>query len=450
MINWFSRKETQPQTIPQDLNLSHLKINPLPFQREGINFLHKCDGLAYLGDDPGLGKTLQVIAYTSANNLRTLVICPSYLKYNWKNEIEKFTNCSSTIVTVNTSGNFDYYIVNYDVLINQNIQVLLGKIKFDIVVCDESHYIMNPGSKRSLAIKSICKDIPKRICMSGTPIKSRPEEFFTQLQFLHPEISDFSNQKQYQIKYCSSVKTKLGSTNNLKDNPCLLELHAKIKPFYIRRTKTEVLSQLPKKTFIPVELTLDGNYTCTNNSINPLTLITAIKQDLSKKKLPLVIEHIDNLLNSGEKVIVFSQYTETLDLLSKHYGSLSVLHKGQMSAKKKQDAIDAFQKDPNTMVLIGNIATAIGYNAVVSCNVIYVDLPWTPADIIQSADRSHRIGQEHPVSVYMFYYKNSLEEDIYKLLYEKQKVFTQVVDGTIDTDETLSIQQMILRKLKVA
>jgi SNF2 family DNA or RNA helicase len=100
------------------------------------------------------------------------------------------------------------------------------------------------------------------------------------------------------------------------------------------------------------------------------------------------------------------------------------------------------------MVLIGNISTAVGYNATVACNVVYVDLPWTPADIIQSSDRSHRIGQTNPVSSYMFFYKDSLEEDIYNLLYEKQKVFSQVVDGTLDTKETLNIQKIIIDKWK--
>lgn len=434
------------------VNLSHLKINPLPFQREGIQFLQDCNGTAYIGDDPGLGKTLQVIAYTSANNFRTLVVCPSYLKYNWQNEIQKFTNCSSTLVTSVTSGNFDYYIVNYDIIINPVIQSVLRKFQFDCLVCDESHYLMNAEAQRTTAIKLISQNIPRTICMSGTPIKSRPEEFFVQLQLLHPEIQEFSNQRLFQYRFCNAPKVKLGSIGFEEENPELSNLHRKIGSFFLRRTKAEVLPQLPKKTLIPIAIDLPDEFKSgtLDQQHDPLAFINYTKQFLSMVKTHLVIQHIDDLLKKDQKVIVFSQYTRTIKLLADYYESLAVVHRGQMSAKKKQIAIDAFQKDPNTKVLIGNIATAVGYNATVSCNVVYVDLPWTPADIMQSADRSHRIGQENPVSVYVFYYKDSIEEDIYNMLYAKQKIFDQVVEGTLDTEETLSIQQMIMRKLKVA
>jgi len=441
------------------IDLNHINGQPKPFQTNGIEFLNGCNGRAFLADDPGLGKTFQLLGYTSMYNFRNLIVCPSYLKYNWENEIEKFTSKSVFVIESNKPipdlKGFDYVIVNYDIFHKPNILNNLINANFDVITCDESQYIKNLDSKRTKAIFKVSENIPRRICLSGTPIKSKPEEFYPQLNFLHPEIEDFNDFKLFKIKYCNSAKVTLKDPT-VNDNNCLLELHQKIKPFYLRRTKDQVLKELPSKNCIPVPIKLENRswYDSLMKKKKKygevLKMITESKMKLSIEKLKQVIEHIDNLNKSGQKVIVFSQYTHTIKYLQNHYKDSCVIHRGEMSAQEKQNSIDKFQNNHNVNKLIANTFTAVGYNATTANNVVYVDLPWTTADIIQSSDRVHRIGQDKQVNVYFFYYKDTIEEQIFNLLNSKQQIFDQVVDGKFSKEQELSIRKEIFDNLKIA
>jgi len=393
-----------------------------------------------VADEPGLGKSLQAAAYTTRHHYKTLVVCPAYLKYNWEAEIEKFTYAKSLVIesdnlpTPMQIDNTEILIINYDIIHCPRILSLLSNTILDCIVCDESHYLMNLKAKRTRATMQLVRLIPRKIFLSGTPVKARPSQFFTQLNALHPEIRDFADYKVFRVKYCGREKIHLGKKAQYNEN-CLTELHTKIKPFYIRRLKKDVLKELPAKQWHPILIKLtalqqEAYQTILNSDRypNPLVKITVAKQYLANAKTPLITQKAIDTIELEKKVAIFSQYVNVLELYKKIFREKAVMHRGQMTGKERQANVKAFQEDPNITTFLGNIITAAGYTITAAHTTLVNDLLWDPADHDQMSDRQHRIGQKFPVNVYFFLYRNTIETQIYELLCEKRKV-TELVQG---------------------
>lgn len=446
------------------ITFNHLKLTPFDYQKAGIQFIEDCKGVAFIGDDMGLGKTMQAIGYTAFHNLKTLVVCPASLKLNWVAEVAKFTNNKTACVfnkkapTTNDMLNNDYTVINYDIM-KKNKDLLLS-IGFDAIVCDESHYLKNPKAQRTVATVALIQSIDKKILLSGTAIKSRPIEFFTQLSAIRPDIYEFAKFTRFAYRYTNPVKHHFGTDFNGSAN--LDELYKKISEFYIRRNKVDVLKELPLKSrvVVPVEA-LPKTLSAYNKimldakaSKSPAAALTAIgkgKQLLSLSKLDSIVELAETIMENDEKVIIFSQYHETINQLKTILGDKAVTLTGKHSSDQKNDAVNSFQNDDNVKVIIGNIqAMGVGFTLTASSKVIFVDQPWTPGELLQAEDRSLRIGQTNAVTAYNFVTPNTIEETIMELLISKAKVLDAVLDGkqfTEGLEMNTSIQSELLKTL---
>ncbi len=443
-----------------DIDLSYLKLPPFPYQKVGIAFLDKIHGVGMIGDEMGLGKSLSAIGYTSARKLKTIIVCPASLKYNWQNEIKKFTNLTSFVMTELLPEEFDpknlkydYYIINYEQL--QKYEKFFKKAKFDCVVLDESHYIKDLQAKRTKSVYKYFKKVPHRLLLSGTPIKNRPLEFYSQLKFLRADL--FSNKQNYALRYCDAKEDKFGrwdysGASNLE------ELNRKIANFYIRREKKDVLKELPEKTVSLVELDLNVNEKNEYNRINKdfykvldeswkqygssmqnmkiggnqLSKMMEMKQFCSHHKISRIIEYVREFLESSEdrKIIIFSQFIHTQRKLRDAFPGQTVSILGENSDIERQEAVDRFQSDPKIRVFVGStIAAGIGITLTAADTVCFADLMWSPSDHLQAEDRAYRIGQKNNVQVNYFVFKDTIEEMIWKTLSKKLGVIMQALDG---------------------
>lgn len=403
--------------------------------------------------------TIQAIGYTSLKNYRTIVVCPASLKYNWKKEIEKFTNKSAVVLTELESSSLDpkntladYRIINYEQL--DKYSKYLSKTKFDCVILDESHYIMNLQAKRTKLVFKLFKKAEGRILLSGTPIKNRPVDFYPQLKFLRPDL--FGNKMQYALRYCDAKETPFGWDYRGASN--LEELNRKISSFYIRRLKNEVLKELPPKTVSVIDV--DFNVTekkeyekirrdfdrflkeswvkvGTDYVAKPLdgadlSKLVEMKQYCSQAKIPRVIEFVKEFVESTEnrKILVFSQFIATQKALRDAFPGISVSLLGEDSAEKRQEAVEKFQTDPKIRVFVGStIAAGVGLTLTAADTVVFADLMWSPSDHEQAADRVHRIGQENPVFIYYLVFKDSIESMIWDIIGKKLSIINEALDG---------------------
>ena len=418
-------------------------IKLFPFQEEGVRFLHSNNGSGGLLFDMGLGKSLTSLAFCSRNRLKTLVICPAYLKYNWQDEVNKFTTNTVEILDPKNPPTTlpDYLIVNYESV--HKVSDLLSTYKFDAVVCDESQYMMNPNAQRTKATVKIAESIPKRILLSGTPIKNKVAEFYDQLKRINPS---FANRKLYME---TDVGDKLTLRTQQMDQFKLSQLFILVNRFCIRREKSQVLKDLPPKMFqvIPVDLskTARKKYDALDRS-SGLKFITESKQIIIPDKLPAIEEMIEDHLSTDSKLIVFTKSVDVIKHLIAKFPN-AVPHFGGLSPLERNNNVKRFQEDPNCKLLIGNIDTAVGYTATKASTVLFIDLPWTTADLKQAEDRAHRIGQLNSVTIKYVIAKNTIEENILQLLRAKEKLMKAVLSGQL-TEASLDIKQDLIQAIK--
>jgi len=445
---WEEKEKTatlpQPVAIPKKspVNLSHLKLPPFPYQKEGIAFIDSCDGVAFLGDEPGLGKSLQSIGYCSMKKFKTLVVCPASLKYNWENEVHKFTNCSAFVVNSSTGLPKtlpDFTIINYDIIARFVDELSL--LPFDCIVCDESHYIMNEKSQRTVAVKQFM-NLDHRILMSGTAIKSRPKEFMVQLSMIDPNNEIFTDKEYFNDMF-----------NPEED---LSNLNKMIDPYYIRRIKSEVFPDMSPILFSDINLDLPSKIRSQYNSIlngNDLALqkIQQLRLLLSRSKLNATVEMVNTILNANEKVLILSSNVPIIHELQKIFPN-SRSHYGEMSNKEKQQSVNDIQNgsNGNPQILIANTATAVGYTTTSINHVIFVDLPWTPADYSQAYCRSYRIGQTKTVNVYNLLFNDTLEIQMKKLLDKKLVICQEVLNGKVDSNISADIKYELINLLGIS
>lgn len=454
-------KLKRQKDIPDFEYKDFLKVEPYPYQKVGIKFIELNNGVALIGDSMGLGKTIQAIGYTAKHNLKTIVVCPAALKYNWDNEVKKFTYYESCVLSEldpqmsrkrKLMSEFkenqpNYIIINYEQI--DKYKNILNKLEFDCVILDESQYISG-HNKRKSSVYSQFKNIEKRILLSGTAIKNRPMEFFYQLKFLKPDI--FSEKEHFGLRYCdpqvnhySKAKFKTYIFNGSSN---ARELNAKISPFYIRRSKENVLKDLPPKTIHQLAIELSDkdrkeyDKVCNDfknklesdkpTALTSLSRVVKIKQFLSKKKIKVVTDFVDKILSESDdkKVILFSQFKDTQEELLKIFkkNANSILSK--YNSKRRMDEVTEFINNPEKRVLVSStIAGGVGFNITAADTVIFVDLLWNPADHSQAEDRSYRIGQENPVSIYYLNYKDTIEDMLWNILEQKNEMLGQVLDG---------------------
>lgn len=431
-----------------DFTIPGLLLQLYPYQRVGVRFVDKAGGRCLIADAPGLGKTVQAISYAQLHNLKTLIVCPLSVVVNWQREIKKFTGKESTIWDSKTyDGNLtdQFHITHYDAVAKNNHW--LRDQKFDLLVCDEATYLKNRQTIRAKSILGSWKERRKypgiktkyTIFLTGTPVMSRPIEAFSLLNFLDKER--FNNFFHFTQRYGG---WKGAAPMNLQD------LHDRTKDLVIRRKKEQVLTEMPKKqrNDLYVELTKDekkeyngllkemfGKWKMDGKP--SVQHMPKLQNFLIQKKLPRLIEMIDEFLDNGRSILIFSCYLNPLRQLQQHYGSTAVTLTGEMNRADRQHSIDSLTSGKAKIGLFSLRAAGMGIDGLqhVIDTVVFTDMGWLPAEHEQAEDRTHRIGQKSQVQAYYMICEGTIDEYMRDILKEKQEIADIIVDGALVTPE---------------
>jgi len=414
--------------------------------------------------------TSAVIASMESNVKKVLIVCPASLKLNWRKEIEIYAPRKRILIVEGRKwgSTFDYYIINYDILKNYHTTEktedseafkLIVNENFDLAIIDESHYLSNASSQRSKLMNDILDKIPKVWLLTGTPMTSRPINYFNLLKIVNSPVT--LNWQQYVKRYCRGFKFKVNGRTiwNTSGAANLDELRERTKNLVLRRLKSDILD-LPEKIISQIYLELDSSFY--NEELEEFLKITEsekgkenisitlarlmkVRQIIAIEKVPYTCELIDKFLEQDKKVIVFTNFTMSLDMIHEKYPKNSVVLDGRMTDKKKQESVDKFQNDKKIKVFIANIrAGGVGHNLTEAEGIIMNDLSFVPSDHSQAEDRAYRIGQKNSVLVYYPIFENTIEQIVYNILQRKKNIIDQVLG---DGEYSESFSKELLKEL---
>jgi SWI/SNF-related matrix-associated actin-dependent regulator 1 of chromatin subfamily A len=466
---WLPKAAIIKDNSVKDVVLDYSKYShrpPLEHQKEAIQKLVE-NKKFILADDMGLGKTTStIIAALESGSKKVLIICPATLKINWKREIENYSDKSIYIAeSKNFSTEADFVIINYDIIKNfhdtkkkNDSQVLAAK--FDLVIVDEAHYIKNATAQRTKLINDIVKNTERLWLLTGTPMTSRPIDYFNLLNIIDSPVA--KNWMAYAIRYCSGYQFNVGGRKvwNVTGASNLEELRDRTLGLTLRRLKENVLD-LPDKIITPVYLRLKSKsyenvmgeyydwYDKNPEESKSLTVqfskLTKIRQIIADEKIEQTIELAENIIEQDKKVIIFCNFTDSLNKITEHFGKAAVKLDGSMSKHERQNSVDQFQENPKVKVFVGNIkAAGVGITLTAAEAVIMNDLSFLPSDHAQAEDRAYRYGQKNNVLVYYPIFENTIEGIIYDILNNKKQVIATVMgDNQHPADAAEEILQRI-------
>lgn len=420
-----------------------------PYQKAGVEFL-VARNHALLADDMGLGKTAQcwvslAVLLRSERIRRALIICPKALVTQWEQAARRWANLNARHVDgkweerVRMWNSYPGVIVATPNIVLNDIDFIKRNF-FDLVVCDDVSMLKNAG-KITTAIRSIPRE--RSWCLSGTPLENRPEDFTNIMEF---------------------VKSGLFTPNERLRAPSRTVVQDRIKPYFLRRRKTEVLKDLPDKVTIePIELEMDGiqasAYRLTEaqrwdelqklggkvSKVHVFKLINALLQICSyhnqsgeSAKADAVGEQLDNLFSEqpDAKALVFTPWVETIKFLEREWSRHHpMVYHGGLSQRAREAVLDDFRKH-GKLLLMSIKAGRVGLNLQEASYVYHFDRTWNPIDEMQSEGRAHRMGQERTVFVYRFIQRGTIEERVDQVLAQKRDLFERYVDSPEMVDNT--------------
>ena len=456
VIKKFDKVKSKNYEIPKDLNATLRD-----YQVSGFEFFKTLSDYQFggiLADEMGLGKTIQTIAFLLSNkDKKSIVITPTALIYNWKNELEKFAPTlkvgllhaakSEREKILDNIDNYDVILTTYTTYKNDIDKY--KNINFDYCIIDEAQNIKNPDAIITKAIKNVNAKV--RFALTGTPIENNLMELWSIFDFIMPGY------------LYNKSKFKSIFVNNDKN---IIELKNLIKPFILRRTKKEVITELPDKIEQKIIIDLEKEHKRAykgyvnlitrkikeNNqdNITVFSYLTKLRQlclspELMVKNYQGKNSKLDVLINiindsSDEKILVFSQFTKVLEVIGKRLNEENILYSyldGKASAKDRVKLVEEFNTNNNKVFLISLKAGGTGLNLTSANIVVHFDPWWNPAVEDQASDRAHRIGQKNVVNVIKLIAKGTAEERVINLQETKKELIEDVINGNLDNSSTL-------------
>lgn len=434
---------------PMDQNLEQVLR---PYQKIGhhwLNFLFENKLGACLADDMGLGKTLQTIAFLQSVKpkiSKVLIVCPVTILINWEKEIQKFSHLVAHIYhggSRHIDDQFSIILTSYGVM-KKEYNTTFKNIHFDVLILDEVQHLKNMRSLGSLAAREIDADF--RICLTGTPVENDLAEFYNILDLCVPGLwGDLQ-----MIRTISNTESRVVARKTAA-------------PFILRRTKSQVLTELPPKSentvLLPFTDEEHDTYHKTLENIRQRILMAPSQKKYGEilkgllelrqrclwqnhppahdnykgivsTKIDFLLEQLEQILEEGHQVIIFSQFTTYLDIIEKILQPKiwkSVRIDGSQGIKKRQEQVDLFQAGKAQIFLISLKAGGVGLNLTAASYVFIMDPWWNPAVESQAIDRAHRIGQKNTLTVYRPVIKGSVEEKVLELQEQKKQLFNDLL-----------------------
>ena len=466
---WLPKAAIIKDNSVKDVVVDYSKYShrpPLEHQKEAIQKLLE-NKKFILADDMGLGKTTStIISALETGAKKVLIICPATLKINWKREIENYSDRPIYIAeSKNFSTEHDFVIANYDIIKNfhdpkKKEDSIILKSQFDLVIVDEAHYIKNATAQRTKLINDIVKKTERLWLLTGTPMTSRPMDYFNLLSLVDSPVS--KNWMAYAIRYCAGYQFNAGGRKiwNVTGASNLEELRDRTSGTILRRLKENVLD-LPDKIITPVYLKLKSKayedvmgeyydwYDKNPEESKSLTVqfskLTKVRQIIAEEKIHQTIEIAENIIEQGKKVIIFCNFTDSLNKIVEHFGKTAVKLDGSMAQHERQYSVDQFQENEKIKVFVGNIrAAGTGITLTAGEAAIFNDLSFLPSDHAQAEDRSYRYGQKNNVLVYYPIFENTIEGIIYDILNNKKQVIATVMG---DNSNPADAAEEILKRI---
>ena len=464
---------------------SNLKNTLRNYQKTGYKWLKTLDNYGFggiLADDMGLGKTIQMLSIIAGyietscaenddqeKKRASIVICPSSLTLNWQNEAQKFTNKLKTLVIkgnakeraeeIEVIGKYDLVITSYDLLKRDIEEYKENKYKFRFAITDEAQYLKNSNTQNAKAVKEIVADT--RYALTGTPIENSLAELWSIFDYIMPG---------YLFGYAKFKREYETKIVKEQDDDVMKRLKTMIEPFILRRTKKEVLTELPDKTITVMKSEMEGeqeklylSYLAQTkqeimqeietqgfekSQIKILSLLTRLRQICchpslfidnyqgESSKLNQALQLIEDAISAGHKILLFSTYTSMFDIIEKKLKEININYYKLIGSTKVDERIkmvDEFNKNPDIKIfLISLKAGGTGLNLTGADFVIHYDPWWNLSAENQATDRAYRIGQKNNVQVYKLITKNSIEEKINELQEKK----AALIDNVLDTNQT--------------
>jgi SNF2 family DNA or RNA helicase len=456
------------------------------YQVEGFEWLSRLAhwGVgACLADDMGLGKTLQALALilSRAPGGPTLVVAPTSVATNWMAEAERFAptlnmklfGAGDRRKMLQEAGAFDVIVVSYGLL--QLEAELFKDVRWHTIVLDEAQAIKNAHTRRSQAVMSLRGDF--RMAATGTPLENHLGELWNLFRFINPGLLGTSD--QFNLRFAGPIeKASQDKTNDRRaELAARTRLRRLTQPFILRRTKAQVLSELPPRTEIVLPIELSEEETALYESLrrDALERIATLEAPQAQKQIQILAEMmklrravcnpvlvapdsgirsskqeafarlVDELLENRHKALVFSQFVDHLTLLRKHLDERGIRYQyldGSTPMQERKRRVDAFQAGDGDLFLISLKAGGVGINLTAADYVIHMDPWWNPAVEDQASDRAHRMGQQRPVTIYRLVARHTIEEGIVDLHRHKRDLADSLLEGS-DVSARMSPDDML-------
>lgn len=477
----------------------YMLLQPYQYQLEGVRYAidnKRC----IFGDQPGLGKTLQAIctvvkahkeAAVYGESFPILVICPAALKVNWQREFKKFAGMNAIILDDNNRQSWqsfyeckkhdgsplcEVFITNYESLkkffvkrVSEGNKLTMKGIMFDeriklfkSVIIDESHKCKSSKTQQAKFVEGICKGKRYVFALTGTPVVNNNTDLIQQLKILG-RLEDFGGYGRFMEKYCDGPK----QASNVK------ELNWRLwNCCFFRREKSKVLTQLPDKTrqYLQVDITTMKEYqnaesdivkylkqyknateSQVQKSMNGAVMVKMgiLKRISARGKIKAMSEFIHDVIDGGEKLIVFAYLKDVVAELKKAFPK-AVTVTGSDNTNQKQCAVDSFQNNPDCKLIILNYKSGgTGLTLTASSRVAFIEFPWTFSDCEQAEDRAHRNGQKNSVNCYYFLGKDTIDKYMYDVIQTKKNIANGVTGTDDQVEESMVNLAMDLFKDKL-
>jgi SNF2 family DNA or RNA helicase len=452
------------RSVDAEISIPSLTAELLPYQRAGVAYASNARR-TFIADEMGLGKTLQAIATVEyvMDSYPAVVVCPPSLVLNWQAEYARWLPSRRVSVVTNRKefpekGTYDVVVVGYSNITKWEKELS----KHRSYVFDESHYCKTVTAQRTKSAQKIAKSAPKDgivLCLTGTPVTNRPSEYASQLDILG-KLKEFGGLWGFYRRYCNAFQDSFGQWN-ISGHSHLDELNERLRGVcYIRRTKDQVLSELPPVIHSPVlvegsaaamkeykkaeadiiQYLIDRAKEIARELGEPvgsaavvarikaesnehLVRLSVLRRLSARAKMPVVEEWVKQRIEDGKKVVIAAHHRDIVDELAMKFGNLRI--QGGMSVEEVEEQKKKFQT---------------GHTLTSAQDVLFVELPWTPADVDQTYSRCHRLGQKGSVVATYLLTDGTIDEEIYSLIERKRSVVNRAVDGGSPVDDVDTAQ----------
>ncbi len=462
------------RSVDAEIEVPLLQGSLLPYQKAGVAYATRAKR-SFIADEMGLGKTIQAIATLEHSSEKddvypAVIVCPPTLALNWKAEWNRWLPHRRVSVVSNRKDfpeprTYDVVVVGYSNIQHWEKQ-LTGHNSY---VFDESHYAKTPTAQRTKSAIKMAKSAPKHgivLCLTGTPVTNRPAEYASQLDIIG-KLKEFGGLWGFYRRYCNAFQDRFGQWN-ISGHSHLDELNDRLRgTCYIRRTKSQVLSELPPVVHSPVliegtesglkeyakaerdiikyitdrarEIALElgeSPYSAAvvarikAESNEHLVKLSVLRRLAAKAKMPVVEEWVKERIADGKKVVIAAHHRDIVDELAKKFGNLRI--QGDMKVTDIEEQKHKFQTLPveeAPVIVLSIQAAKTGHTLTAAQDIVFVELPWTPADLDQTYSRLHRIGQKGSVTATYLLTEGTIDEEIYSLIEKKRGVVNAAVEG---------------------